>query len=176
MTVENDKLVVVETVEMLPPILAGAETLAARKKVEWFFSSVAEIFERWVSRRQSKHTQRAYREDVMSFVHFMAWEWPKDTDRMLMVSIKDVQGFRDEMNTKDLAPKTINRRIASMSSFYKYLAGSAAELRLPIAVPSPAHAQFIDRESSDQCDESFERDASSPVNGAALRRFSACLP
>jgi site-specific recombinase XerC len=46
-------------------------------------------------------------------------------------------------------PKTLNRRISSLSSFYKYLAGSAAELRLPVTVPNPAHAQFIARESSD---------------------------
>jgi site-specific recombinase XerD len=153
MTDINDKLIVIDRAELLPPILGGAETPAVRKRVERFYSSVAEIFERWVARRQSPHTQRAYREDVMSFVNFAGIEWPKDTDRMLMVSIKDVQGFRDEMNAKDLAPKTINRRIASLSSFYKYLAGSAAELRLPITVPNPAHAQFIARESSDPRDE-----------------------
>jgi integrase len=34
-------------------------------------------------------------------------------------------------------------------AFYKYLAGAAAEFRLPINVPNPAHAQFIARESSD---------------------------
>jgi hypothetical protein len=32
---------------------------------------------------------------------------------------------------------------------YKYLALSAAELRLPVVVPNPAHSQFIARESSD---------------------------
>jgi site-specific recombinase XerD len=47
------------------------------------------------------------------------------------------------------APKTLNRRISSLSSFYKYLAGAAAELRLPVNIPNPAHAQFIARESSD---------------------------
>jgi integrase/recombinase XerC len=35
----------------------------------------------------------------------------------------------------------------------KYLAGAAAEMRLPITVPNPAHAQFIARESSDARDE-----------------------
>ena len=149
----NDKLMVVDGADLMPPILAGAETPAARKKVENFFSSVAEIFERWVTRRKSPHTQRAYREDIMSFVKFMDWEWPKDAEMMLMVSIKDVQEFRDEMNVKDLAPKTVNRRIASLSSFYKYLAGAAAELRLPITVPNPAHAQFVTRQSSDPRDE-----------------------
>lgn len=149
----DDKLVVVERVELLPPLLDGAATPAVKKRVERFYSSVAEIFERWVTRRQSPHTQRAYREDVLSFIKFMRWEWPRDAEMMLTVSIKDVQEFRDEMNVKDLAPKTVNRRIASLSSFYKYLAGSAAELRLPITVPNPAHAQFIAREASDPRDE-----------------------
>jgi site-specific recombinase XerD len=79
--------------------------------------------------------------------------WPQESIRMLQVSIKDVLAFREELLARDLAPKTINRRIASLSSFYKYLAGAAAELRLPITVPNPSHAQFIARESSDARDE-----------------------
>lgn len=43
--------------------------------------------------------------------------------------------------------------MSSLSSFYKFLSGAAAELRLPITVPYPAHAQFISRESSDSVDE-----------------------
>jgi integrase len=89
----------------------------------------------------------------MSFVKFMGCDWPNEAESLLLNSIADVQSFRDEMNAHDLAPKTINRRIASLSSFYKYLAGSAAELRLPITVPNPAHAQFIAREASDPRDE-----------------------
>src|SRR5688572_6686607 len=56
----------------LPPILTGTQTPAVRQRVEEFFSSLASIFESWVSRRQSKHTQRAYREDVMAFVKCQA--------------------------------------------------------------------------------------------------------
>lgn len=52
--------------ETLPPILAGRETPAVRKRVEEFFSSVEQIFESWVKRCNSPHTQRAYRQDVMS--------------------------------------------------------------------------------------------------------------
>src|SRR5437868_11324783 len=47
----------------------------------------------------------------------------------------------------------MNRRISSLSSFYKYLAAAAAELRLPITIPNPAHAQFISRESTDAREE-----------------------
>jgi site-specific recombinase XerD len=137
----------------LPPILAGRITPEVKERVEQFYFSVAAIFETWVTRRQSKHTQRAYREDVMAFVHFAGIRWPEESARLLTVSIKDVQAFRDAIAKRDGTPKTINRRISSLSSFYKYLAGAAAELRLPITVPNPAHAQFISRESADARDE-----------------------
>jgi integrase/recombinase XerC len=137
----------------LPPILAGAATPTVRKRVEQFFFSVASCFESWVTRRQSRHTQRAYREDIMSFVKFMGFVWPEQATALLSVSIRDVQAFRDFLLNQNAAPKTLNRRISSLSSFYKYLGAAAAELRLPISVPNPAHAQFISRESTDPRDE-----------------------
>jgi len=51
------------------------------------------------------------------------------------------------------APKTINRRVSSVSSFYKFLQAVAAEMRLPISIPNPAHAQFIARFSTDPINE-----------------------
>lgn len=132
-----------------PPILGGRETPAVRAQVEGFFSNVATIFDAWVSRRESPHTQRAYRDDVMTFVRFMGWSWPEDAESILGVSIRNVLEFREALVKGGAAPKTINRRISSLSSFYKYLGGAAAELRLPITVPNPAHAQFIARSSSD---------------------------
>lgn len=143
----------VVTKNNLPAILSGRATPGVRERVEEFYSSVAQIFEAWVQRRQSRHTQRAYREDVMSFVAFMKIEWPRDAIELLRVSVKDVVVFRDELLAKDAAPKTLNRRISSLSSFYKYLAAAAAELRLPITVPNPAHAQFIARQSTDPREE-----------------------
>src|ERR1051326_4083419 len=153
------KLLVRRTDDALPPILAGRETLAVRKRVEEFFSSVEQIFESWVRRRKSPHTQRAYRQDVMSFLRFCGIEWPRESLRVFSVSVTDVQAFRDELRRLDMAPKTLNRRVASISSFYKYLA-AAAEMRLPITVPNPAHSQFIARESSDAKDETKALSAS----------------
>jgi len=137
----------------LPAILAGNATPAIRTRVEQFFSSVASVFESWVGRRQSAHTQRAYREDVMAFVKFMGLTWPDGATALLRVSVQDVQSFRSHLLERNAAPKTLNRRISSLSSFYKYLAAAAAELRLPITVPNPAHAQFISRESTDPREE-----------------------
>jgi site-specific recombinase XerD len=137
----------------LPPILAGQYTPDTRERVERFYFSVAAIFETWVARRRSKHTRRAYREDVMAFVRFMQIPWPEQCASFLTVSVQDVQAFRESLLAANAAPKTLNRRISSLSGFLKYLAGAAAELRLPITVPNPAHAQFIAREAPDPRDE-----------------------
>ncbi len=138
---------------LLPPILDGQVTPHVKERVERFYFSVAAIFETWVSRRRSAHTQRAYREDVMSFIRFVGIAWPEQASSLLSASIIDVQAFRDAMLAVNAAPKTLNRRISSLSSFFKYLGGAAAELRLPITVPNPAHAQFISRESTDAREE-----------------------
>jgi integrase/recombinase XerD len=137
----------------LPPILLGSATPWTVKRVRRFYDSIAEIFKAWVGRCESRHTQRAYRADVMAFVAFARIHWPKEAIRLLAVSVKDVQSYRKAMIARDAAPKTINRRIASLSSFYKYLAASSSELRLPIIVPNPAHAQFIRRGSTDPREE-----------------------
>lgn len=133
----------------LPPILAGQSTSAMEQTVGQFYQSIAEIFERWIARRESPHTRRNYRQDVMGFVGFLDIRWPDEATRFLTVSVAEVQAWRDLMVQREYAPKTISRRISSLSSFYKYLQSMAGELRLPITVPNPAHAQFITRSSTD---------------------------
>jgi Phage integrase, N-terminal SAM-like domain len=150
----KDKLVTAEIVPVggsgsdLPPILAGRHTQAVSAQVRRFYLSVGDIFERWVARRSSKHTQRAYRQDVMDFVLFMGLKWPDDATRLFTVSVADVLAFRDQMLAENKAPKTINRRIASLSSFYKYLQGVASEFRrrekgpsLILAVTGPSRRE-----------------------------------
>jgi integrase/recombinase XerD len=146
---DDRNLVVLRDPDELPPILAGHQTPQLRARAQSFYAGVAELFERWVVRRPSHHTQRAYRRDVLSFVDFLGLSWPQEAFKLLLASVADVQRWRDAMMAATKAPKTLNRRISSLSSFYKYLAGAAAELRLPVNVPNPAHAQFIARESSD---------------------------
>ena len=139
--------------DRMPPILAGQSTKAVERRVERFYFSVGAIFEAWVKRRPSPHTQRAYRQDVEALIAYLKFEWPKESTEMLAVSVADVMAWRDDLEKAGMAPKTINRRISSVSSFYKYLQAVAAEMRLPIVVPNPAHAQFIGRASQDPVDE-----------------------
>src|ERR1035441_8742305 len=69
-------------------ILSGTQTPAVRRRAETFFFSVASCFEAWVARRRSPHTQRAYREDIMSFVKFMGLAWPAEATELLRISIR----------------------------------------------------------------------------------------
>jgi hypothetical protein len=141
--------------QMLPPILAGSYSPNTRRRVEQFFFSVASCFESWVTRRQSPHTQRTYREDFMALVKFLGIERPGQAWKILTVSIKDVMAFRDHLVAKD----------------------AAAEIRLPITVPNPTHAQFIARESTDPRDETKALSATrAATNGNTCRRHSARLP
>ena len=136
-----------------PPVLIGRDTPVVRRSLENFFDAIADIFERWVTRRESPHTQRAYRQDVMSLVRFLGVAWPDEARQLVTVSVADVQAWRDEMLSQAKAPKTVNRRVSSVSSFYKFLQAVAAEMRLPISIPNPAHAQFIARSSTDPINE-----------------------
>ncbi|MCK5944001.1 MAG: tyrosine-type recombinase/integrase, partial [Planctomycetes bacterium] len=62
----------------------------------------------------------------------------------------DVRAWRDEMAAAGKAPATLNARLSAVSGFYRFMREvSVTELKLPIQVPNPAHAQFIGRENSD---------------------------
>ena len=57
------------------------------KRVERFYLSVAEIFEAWVSRRESAHAQRAYRQDVIALVRHLGIMWPDEATSLRTVSV-----------------------------------------------------------------------------------------
>lgn len=134
----------------LPPVLVGHGTPAVEKAARQFYLSVDAMFDAWLRRTENPNTQRAYRRDVLDFVEFMAIPWPEESFRLLKVGVPDVQAWRDAMqHERNLAPKTLNRRISSLSGFFTFMRETAAAARLPIVVPNPAHSQFIGRESKD---------------------------
>ena len=136
----------VTTTNSMPPIVAGHDTPEMHEQVEAFYRNVAGMFEAWITRRKSVHTQRTYRRSVMNFIEFMEIPWPKPeyekTDKgqkltglygpdesfqFLQCTVKDLLSWRSYMDDElDQAPATLNHRITSVSSFYKYLRESAA--------------------------------------------------
>jgi len=139
-----------EPVRELPRILEGHGSPAVRKRVEGFVASVAAMFETWVARRENPHTQRAYRQDVMHFVRFVGINWPNEDWKLLQCAVPDVQEWRNFMvKTEGRAPKTVLRRVTSLSRFFEYMREQAAEFRLPIIVPNPAHKNHIPREDAE---------------------------
>lgn len=138
----------------LPAVLTGRATPEVEAHVRDFVRSIADIYEAWLNRCTSAHTRRAYEQDIMAFVReYLRLDWPGESAELLKVSVQQAQAYRDWLVTRHAAPKTVNRRISSLSSFYKFLAAAAAEMRLPVIVPNPAHSQFIPRSSSDPVDE-----------------------
>jgi integrase len=148
----------------LPPVLLGRGTPEVARQVESFYRSVATMFEAWLKRSSNGNTQRTYRRSVLSFTEFLGISWPvfdddgplsKDSPpdeswRLLQASVADVRAWRDEMQADGQAGATLNARLSALSGFYRFMRETAAtELRLPIQVPNPAHAQFIGRESAD---------------------------
>ncbi len=134
--------------ELLPPILAGHTTPNVQAKVASFYLSIADIFELWISKRRSPHTQRSYRAGVMALVEFVGMAWPAEATKFLTITVADVQAWADYL-ADNFAAKTFSNRISAVASFYKFLQGVAGELRLPITVPNPAHSQFIARLAPD---------------------------
>ena len=92
----------------VPPILAGTAPDQVQECVDRFFLSIARIFDVWVARRSSKHTQRAYRQDVMAFIAFRQIAWPGDATTLFRTSVADVHGWRDHLVAAGAAPRTLN--------------------------------------------------------------------
>jgi len=129
-------------VDRMPPILAGQSTTKMVNRVERFYFSIGEILELWLKRRPSEHTQRAYRQDVMALIDYLGFDWPKDSTELLTVSVADVLEWRDALEAEGKAPKTLNRRISSVSSFYKYLLKRTNLPRLPFVKKAKSTARL----------------------------------
>ncbi|MBI3798337.1 MAG: hypothetical protein HY268_15405 [Deltaproteobacteria bacterium] len=99
------------------------------------------------------HTRRTYRAAVMRFVEFVGIRWPAEGWKLLQVGVPEVQAWRDLMIAEEIAPKTRNLRVCSLNNLYTFMRETAAELRLPITVPNPAHRMFLRRENADPVDE-----------------------
>ncbi len=72
---------------------------------------------------------------------------------LLTVSIVDVETIHESMLDHDAAPKTINRRLSALWSFYSICRARPPNCAYRSLCPNPAHAQFIAREPADAREE-----------------------
>ena len=133
----------------LPPIELGRETPALVHDVEGFYSSMAEIFERWVTRRKNDKTQRTYRNHGMRFIHWLGLRWPEEAQELLRVNSEDVQAYRDFLIGEGAAGTTVDQRLSALCRFYEFVIRQAAKGRLPVNILNPAHPDFVSRENAE---------------------------
>ena len=86
-------------------------------------------------------------------MEFVGIRWPEEGWKLLRVGMPEAQAWQDLMIKEEVAPKTRNLRVCSLNNLFTFMRETAAELRLPITVPNPAHRMFLRRENADPVDE-----------------------
>jgi integrase/recombinase XerD len=71
-----------------------------------------------VERGASPHTVAAYRRDLRDYVSFLAGRGVSDPER---VTRDDVTAFVADLRARGLAPSTVERRVAALKGFHKFL-------------------------------------------------------
>src|ERR1700752_4191128 len=101
-----------------PATLIGYDSPAVRDRARRFLASVPAMLEAWLKRSENANTQRSYRRDLQAFLQFLQLAWPAEADQLLHTTVDRVQEWRRLMlEVEGLAPKTVNRRISSVSGF-----------------------------------------------------------
>lgn len=100
---------------------------------------------------ESPHTRKFYRLDITQFFNFITTHFP-DVNNYHEVERVHVVAYRNFMNDKEQAPKTINRKIASVSSFYDFLVEKSIATFNPChSIKRPKHQ--VQRPTNDLTDE-----------------------
>ncbi len=119
---------------------------------------LAEIdqFVNWVRRRNpDARTWKDYRYDLTQFVALVGDDPPGQ------VTFHEVDRFVDQQKTRGFLPTTINRRLASLISFYTYLSDEDPDLVCPVV---PRRHNLRERERLPR-----------PVQEDGLRAFFAAI-
>ena len=84
---------------------------------------MVETFLKYLSfeKRYSKHTIEAYKKDLIQFSDFLATNF--EVDDPLDVKHTYIRGWVVSLMDKEISPKSVNRKIATLKSFYKFLLG-----------------------------------------------------
>ena len=97
-------------------------------------------------KRYSPHTLRSYRDDLNSFQGFLTEEF--GMDELREAGTLEVRQWLFSLSDSGLSPRSVNRKLASLRSFYKFLLRSGVIEKSPMAGIRPLKAskrlpQFI---------------------------------
>lgn len=86
---------------------------------------MVETFLKYLSfeKRYSKHTVEAYRKDLLQFSDFLVTDFEIST--LEEARHPHIRGWVVSLMDNAIAPKSVNRKIATLKSFYKFLLGRA---------------------------------------------------
>ncbi len=82
-----------------------------------------ETFLKYLSfeKRYSQHTVEAYRKDLQQFSDFLISNF--EIDDLALVKHIHIRGWIVDLTERNIAAKSVNRKIATLKSFYKFLLG-----------------------------------------------------
>ncbi len=84
-------------------------------------------FVKWHRRRNpSARTWRDYSYDLAQFHGYVGSKEPQE------VTVRDIDGFVNHQSERGMSPKTINRRLTAISSFFVYLSDTDPEILCPV--------------------------------------------
>ncbi|WP_462254391.1 tyrosine-type recombinase/integrase [Ekhidna sp.] len=84
---------------------------------------MVETFLKYLSfeKRYSKHTVEAYRKDLLQFSDFLSSDF--EIDSIEEAKHPQIRGWIVTLMDNGISPKSVNRKIATLKSFYKFLLG-----------------------------------------------------
>ncbi len=120
--------------------------------------SMIQLFLKYLKaeKRYSNHTVSAYSKDLLQFQHFLKSQY--DLEAINDVKNPQIRDWIMSLSDADISPKSINRKIATLKSFYKFLVAREyldanpadlikplkAEKRLPSFVKEAEINQLLD--------------------------------
>ena len=107
--------------------------------------SADELKSAWLSaleheRRASAHTLRAYGDDLARFIAFLQDHLGGEVDARALakLSAADIRAFITHRRAQDLGPRGVQRALAAIRSFFRYLAREGiADNAAPRAIRTP---------------------------------------
>ena len=168
-TTEGDSESVVKSVVKLPPVMAGmdrAEALAFVSRLYdsaqagahiWGDALLVKRFLTQCSRTGSQETRDGYRREVRRFMRWRDRNHPDLHLREIDPSLAQdwVSQLREEVDAGLMKPRTFNRRVAAISSLYRWASDPSRSAasgvpRNPIPGRSQLHAEKSTRGLSDE--------------------------